>query len=122
MKTCPKCRKELPNKSFSKRKRGKDGYNPQCKSCVEAKRQALIVYKRGTPIERDRYGLSKLQIKGLSEDNQWTLRSVKEGYYSEYFWDKSSYSLDDVEVYKTLMAAIKGIHARGKYKKSCTKA
>lgn len=117
MKICTKCHKDKPNKSFSKNKTMEDGYSHYCKECVSARRLKKLVYKRGTPIERDRYGLSKLQIKGLSEENQWTLRSLKEGYYAEYFWDKSRYSLDDVKVYKTLMKAIDGIHARGKYKK-----
>ncbi len=109
MKICTKCHKPKPIHEFSINKRTKDGHSTHCKKCVRRR------YAQGaaSSIKRDRYGLTDKQILSLSEENQWTLKSIKDGVYKEYFWDKSSFHISDIKAYKTLMRAIKGVKARG---------
>lgn len=121
MKICTKCRKEKPLSEFNRDKRTKGGYMPQCRVCVE-KRRLMNVARKHVPV--DRYGLTPTQIESLSENNQWTLKAIKSGYFEYLFVAppygekaKRSYNQDDREAFRKCMTAINKLKSRKPYKK-----
>lgn len=62
-KRCSKCREEKPLGAFSKNKKSKDGYRPDCKSC---RTLLWLTYKEHTPIQQMQKELHLVRTYGIT--------------------------------------------------------
>jgi DNA-directed RNA polymerase subunit RPC12/RpoP len=68
MKTCSKCKKELPLDSFYKRKGTKDGLQYECKKC---RASVNATYDRAAYHRKRAYGITLTEYEGMAFSQDW---------------------------------------------------